>query len=240
MNILLLGSQHGNEHLGDALYSHIATKRRELLPHVVYIIGNPMAHAKNVRYLESDLNRSYGKQQKTYEEKRATELLQIIKSAKFDLVLDLHTTRCIQPPSIIVGGDSAKTKRFITATSIRHIVHMKHSIVKTSLIGVCSHAVSIEINYKAVSQRLLSLLCDDIERCILNISSLSAHTEYEIYDMLVKDELTDAEVGALINFKKALRGFYPILVGENSYKAQTSYLGFKARIIETKSYKGTV
>ena len=57
--ILLLGSQHGNELLGEKLYQYMQTYRQELLPYVVFKIGNPEAHQKGVRYVESDMNRAY-------------------------------------------------------------------------------------------------------------------------------------------------------------------------------------
>jgi hypothetical protein len=238
--VLLLGSQHGNEKLGDALYAHLSTKRRELLPHITYIIGNPRAYAENIRYIESDLNRSYNGKRNTYEERRALKLLNFIGDGMFELVIDLHTTKCLQPTFMMVASDSEEIERFKHATSIKRVVYMKHHIKKTSLIGVCPNAISIEVNEHSLDIKLLGALCDDIERYIIGVSSLVTPQMYEIYDLLGKEELPQSDIKVLQNFKKTTYGFYPILVGDNSYKKQTDYLGFKARIIETKSLKGTV
>ena len=69
MNILLLGSPHGNEILGDVLYAYIQKHRRDLLPRVTFLIGNIKAKKAGVRYIESDLNRSYNNRRSTYEER---------------------------------------------------------------------------------------------------------------------------------------------------------------------------
>lgn len=240
MRILLLGSQHGNERLGDALYAHLTQYRPELLPHITFMIGNPKAYAKNVRYIESDLNRSYRGQGSTYEENRALDILRTIKEEGFDLVLDLHTTQCIQPICIIVGQSSTEITHFKKATEIQRIVYMKHELVQTSLIGVCDISVSIEANVSQIDTRMLNELCDDIERYISRASSGVNHLEYEIFDLLRKNDMPEIDSVKLQNFEKTSQNFYPILTGKNSYRSQTNYLGFKARIIEMKTTEGTL
>lgn len=228
MNILLLGSQHGNELLGETLYAYIKTKRPELLPNISYKIGNIRAKKENVRYIGSDMNRSYTGKRTTYEERRAERVLKYIRQQEFDLVLDLHTTTCDQPPCLIISSISPTTVHFLRACSITDIVHMDHPIVETSLIGVCPQAVSIEVNKDALDDTLMNQLCDDLGRYNNNVSEFADKTIYQIDSLLAKTELPEDEAALLQNFKKSRYGFYPILVGENSYKKQTAYLGFKA------------
>lgn len=226
--ILILGSQHGNELLGEALYGHIKQQRPELLPYVRYIAGNIRAKKQNVRYIESDLNRSYNGHKTTYEERRASRIKAYIKKHSFDLVLDMHTTTCQQPPCLIVAATSGAIAPFLRACSIEKIVHMNHAIVATSLIGVCPQAVSIEVNKDSLSKALLSRLCDDLQRYLNKSEDYAAKTIYEISELLKKTELSEQQASGLRNFHKSAYGFYPVLVGENSYKKQTAYLGFKA------------
>jgi succinylglutamate desuccinylase len=229
--ILLLGSQHGNEILGDALYAYIKSHRKNLLPNVTYKTGNLRAKKAGVRYVESDLNRSYNGGRSTYEERRAARILQYIHDNGFDLVLDLHTTTCEQPPCFIIPDVTDTLLPLLRASSITHIVLMKHGIVRTSLIGVCPQAVSIEINKHQLGDAQMAALCDDLERYLKK----KAHgAEKELYDIsapLKKTEISELDAAALKNFTLSKFGFYPVLVGENSYKAQTDYLGFKSEVM---------
>ncbi|HSW78189.1 MAG TPA: succinylglutamate desuccinylase/aspartoacylase family protein [Candidatus Chromulinivoraceae bacterium] len=226
--ILLLGSQHGNELLGEQLYAYIASNRLDLLPFITFKRGNLRAYRQKVRYIESDLNRSYTGGDTTYEERRANTILKYIKKQDFDLVLDLHTTTCSQPPCLIVAGITDDNRQFIRASSIEKIVHMNHEIVETSLIGVYSKSASIEVNVIQLTTKLMEQLTSDIDRYLHNAASKKTKTVYEVGDLLGKDEITQEQAEELRNFEMSPLGFYPILVGENSYKKYTKYLGFKA------------
>src|SRR5438876_699979 len=88
---ILLINLHGAEHLAARVFHFIQTQRADLLSHVDYICGNPRAAAATPqeRYIESDLNRSFSPagKPKTYEEKRAAELIPRLRS--YDYILDL-------------------------------------------------------------------------------------------------------------------------------------------------------
>jgi hypothetical protein len=224
-DILLLGSPHGDELLGDLLYRFIVNDHPTLLPHVDFMIGNPKAKAKKVRFIESDLNRSFNGNNNTYEERRAAAILRKIRANNYDLVLDLHTTTCRQPPCLIAVSTS---QPFIASSSITTVVHMNHEIAKTSLIGVCEAAISIEVNKDRIDEGILRRLCDDMERFLAGKHARGNKNVYEVTGLLRKSELTEAETLQLENFKRSSHGFYPVLVGENSYKKHTEYLGFKA------------
>lgn len=232
--VLLLGSQHGNELLGEHLYFYIVKNRPTLKYYVEFVVANPAARQKKVRYIESDLNRSYNGKNSTYEERRANEIRSFIARGKFTLILDLHTTTCIQPPCLIT---SSVEHPFINASSVNHIVHMSHDIVRTSLIGVCEQAISIEINKnEAKIKATLSELCDDIERYLGDDIVTAQKSTYIVRELLKKSEMPPNELSKLRNFHKSKFGFYPILLGENSYKKQTNYLGFKAYKVEVLGY----
>jgi aspartoacylase len=226
--ILLLGSQHGNELLGEALFSYITDKRPELLSSVSYLVGNLKAKKENVRYIDSDMNRSYNGKRSGYEERRAERIRRYIKKESFDLVLDLHTTTCEQPPCLIVASINEQITPFLRASSMMKVVHMDHPIVETSLIGVCSQALSIEVNKDTLDDELMERLCDDLTHYIDGTALSADKTIYQIDSLLAKTELSEEKSKTLRNFQKSEYGFYPVLVGENSYKKQTTYLGFKA------------
>ena len=227
MKILLLGSQHGNELLGDRLYEYIQTYHDDLLDNLQFIIGNPKAHANNVRYVESDMNRSYNNKS-TYESKRARRIMSFIKKHNFDLVLDLHTTVCVQPPCFIIESVNTTNRDFIAASSINRIVTMRHDIVRTSLIGTTKQAISIEVSNNDIDNALLESLCKDLTRYIKKQPYKIDRYEYVVEALIEKATVSDQEASSFRNFEMSPGNFIPILVGENSYKKNTPYLGFKA------------
>jgi hypothetical protein len=228
MKILLLGSQHGNELLGEKLHAHILQHHTDLAKHVSYMIGNPQARRRGVRYIESDLNRSYSGKKDTYEQRRALKSLRCIKQENYDLVLDLHTTTCVQPPCLITSSLHPERRRFMRGSSCKKIVHMRHSIADTSLIGVCPQAISIEVNQDETSPTLFESLCDDLRRFINGTTHNDTKQIYEVTELLAKNEVDEQVAARLENFALSPHGFYPVLVGENSYKKHAPYLGFKA------------
>jgi hypothetical protein len=87
--ILILGGMHGNERLGVRL---VRSLQQNPLTGVDVMIANPRAVVAGARFIESDLNRSFGEQKnETYEVRRAREIQQ--KAADYDIVLDFHNTQ---------------------------------------------------------------------------------------------------------------------------------------------------
>jgi succinylglutamate desuccinylase len=212
--------------LGDALYDYIQANHTELLPYVTFRIGNPRAHDAGVRYIESDMNRSYNITNDTYEARQARELNNYIQKESFDLVLDLHTTVCIQPPCIIIRDITIHNLDFLRATSIDKIVLLQDPMVETTLAGVCAQAVAIEIANGDITPKLLEDLCLDLKKYIEGDMKPVEKTVYTVESLLLKAEVSPDE--NLTNFKATKFGYIPILTGENSYKKNTHYLGFKA------------
>ena len=227
--ILFIGSQHGNELLGDVLHGYIKKHRKELLPFITFKIGNLRAKKAGVRFMESDLNRSYTGSRRTYEERRAAGLLSYINNGSFDLVLDLHTTTNTHiKPCLIIPSVNESILPFLTSSSIERFVLMRHPMVAASLIGTCPSAVSIEVSHAGLSSGLMGRLSDDIARYLSNIPVPAERIIYEVDELLAKGELSAAEIKKMRNFEKNEHGFTPVLVGDNAYKKHTHYLGFKA------------
>lgn len=229
MNILLLGSQHGNELLGERLYHHIKKYHPDITQHITFRLGNPRARKMKVRYTESDMNRSYNPSLATYEARRAKIIEDDIAKKGYDLVLDLHTTTCVQAPCVIVAGIHPVVRSYLRTASIRKIVHLQHPIVATSLIGRIPHALSIEISNGDLNRDLFDALAQDLRRFIEQSPSTATESSlYVVNELIQKSEVTSEAVAAFRNFELSAAGFIPILTGENSYKKNTHYLGFKA------------
>ena len=103
MKILVVGGIHGNEPLGTKLVSRFKADPQK---NVGAILANERAVAKNKRFINTDLNRSFPGNIKSlnYEEKRAAELIDICR--KYDLVLDFHNTHCPDNDCTFVGENA--------------------------------------------------------------------------------------------------------------------------------------
>lgn len=231
--VLIVASQHGNELLGEQVYAHMTAYYPELLSMVDYVLANPRARAANVRYVESDMNRSYAPGAVGYEAERATALRQQILDGRYDMVLDMHTTTVNQPPCIITPGVDGEYTALIRALPMRRVVVMRHEFVERSLIGSVPRAISIEISNAQVEKAL-----DDICQAIATFGRGDAAPRrrrvYKVDALLKKVDVSEAAAEQLVNFRRMPEGYYPVLAGENSYKQQTDYLGFRADTLELR------
>ncbi|MFZ2513577.1 MAG: hypothetical protein WAW63_03935 [Candidatus Saccharimonadales bacterium] len=122
--------------------------------------------------------------------------------------------------------------KFVTATSFEKVVVMPQPIAQGSLIGAMAQAVSIEVSNHDLNEELLGELHADIARYSCGSSLSHARTLYYVTGKLYKDEVSDEQQVRMQNFVPLPDGTIPVLVGENSYKQQTDYLGFKAILAE--------
>jgi hypothetical protein len=137
--ILILGGMHGNELLGVRL---VRSLQRTPIAGVDVMIANPRAVAANVRFTESDLNRSFGKQKgETYEVRRAKKIQQ--KAAQYDIVLDFHNTQTPGNNCSFVGDacnpllyDVAKTLGFTACIEATYDCVNKY----------CPNTISMEVS----------------------------------------------------------------------------------------------
>ena len=121
--ILAIISTHGNELLGSNLLAYMLAKRSKLLENMEFIMANPRAYAKNVRYIESDLNRSYGLGLDTYEGQRTKVIEERIRLLKPELVLDFHTTTAEQPNILITADrNNEVVQRFINSSAVKDVL----------------------------------------------------------------------------------------------------------------------
>lgn len=226
MKILLIAATHGNEPLGPQLISYIINKRPELLEYIDFMIGNPRALAHKTRYIESDLNRSYSLGDGTYEERRANEIAHHIRNTKPDLVLDMHTTTCTEPPIMIVKDTvDPMVRRFLRNCHIEKVLQVT---TEHDGAGITPSFIAYEVMSRAVKYPLLDSICDDIQHFIDDSISTVSKKLYKMSGKIYKSEVTKNQVGSFVNFEIHPLGFVPIMVGERAYRQQTDYIGFKA------------
>ncbi len=227
--ILILAQQHGNEPLGRLIYTELK-KRGEQSPQIEYMVANPKAVRQKVRYTESDLNRSFNcRPRDTYEKRRAHTILQKIKMRNYALVLDFHTTNCEVGSMALVHGLNHEAMNFIGYTTITKVVDMQNDIASHSLIGSYPNSISIEVENKTISDSIIKGLADAVINFLHNKPRKSKQVKlYTVTELITKKSISIVDQKRLQNFVKFNDQYYPILVGNNSYKKQTHYLGFAA------------
>lgn len=226
MRILIIAATHGNELLGIKLYQRLLQKRSGILEHIDFLIGNPRAFSARVRYIERDLNRSYQSAGDTYEERRAEYIKHHIASTKPDIVLDMHTTSCVQPDCLIVGDVSGTMRRrFLRACHIETVLQV-HSLEDIASVG--DNVIGYEVPNAHITPALLDTIIEDLQRFVDGRDGTPTKYLFKMIDKIYKKDVDIESARSFVNFRMHRLGYVPIMTGENSYKKQTDYLGFKA------------
>ena len=116
MNIALVGGTHGNEPVGLEVMRLFKDSKKQYRNSFTCFWGNPKAFELKKRYVDTDLNRAFGKNQIRvgHEKKRAEELESQIKG-NFDLCIDLHTTTSNMGLTAILNNTHKLTRKIGTA-----------------------------------------------------------------------------------------------------------------------------
>lgn len=233
--ILLVGSQHGDELLGAQLYAYITANKPELLPNIQYFCANPLAFARNKRFIDSDMNRSYGDTSIGYEADQAEQLASLIKSSDFTYVIDCHTTTTKVGVCFITSRRNQIIDAIINAGSdIGNIIVMRQDIAALSLLSVSPNILALEVNIAiSTSETTLQSLLSMVENLIQGSHLPATYRNlYHISGFIKPNDLPQDERNNLQNFKEH-KGKYPILYGGDT--AHRTYRGFWASY-KTKEY----
>jgi predicted deacylase len=120
--IVILAGVHGNELPGIiALKEFIASSPKLLKGKVTCIFANPHAIEKNIRFVETNLNRCFSKRNSdnTYEDNLARELMFYLDNA--DICLDLHASYTQNTEPMIICQPNAYP--YIQSLLPRHVCH---------------------------------------------------------------------------------------------------------------------
>lgn len=138
-SILVLGGMHGNEQLGIQL---VALLKQSPLTGVDALIANPKAVIQSKRFIQTDLNRSFGVSgQSTYETNRADVLTKI--ASGYDVVLDFHNTQTPANNCAFVGVNCDPMLYTISgALGLVKCIEATYDCINK----VCPNVISIEIS----------------------------------------------------------------------------------------------
>ena len=226
--ILAIISTHGNELLGPNVLAYMLAKRSKLLENMEFIIANPRAYVKNVRYTESDLNRSYGLGLDTYEGRRAKIIEERIRLLKPELVLDFHTTTAEQPNILITADkDNEVAQRFINSSAVKNILVVEPLNDVTTVVP---NFAAYEVPNSHLNDDLYEQICTDIARYLDEEAVNQARTFYKMTGKILPEE--EKNTVGLKNFvyNDTLQTI-PAFLGEEAYKHDGTYAGFRLKVL---------
>lgn len=178
------------------------------------------------RYIDEDLNRSYGSQGDSHEATRTAEIRRYVEFMKPDLIIDMHTTTCDQPNCLITNNLDGDTKqRFLRACHIDNVLQIQ-PLGDVTTLG--DNVIAYEVPNRSITPSLLDAIIGDLERFISDDHSYANKKLFVMSDKIYKKDVTPEVAATFVNFQPNLIGFVPIMTGNNSYKRQTDYLGFKS------------
>lgn len=220
---VLVICQHGNERAPKEVLDKYFHGQFEV------VLANKKAYEKNIRFIKTDLNRSFpGNKNGSLEEKIASNLLRTLK--KYQQVVDLHTATCDTPIFIILTKTTKKHLELARSTGIEKIVYMQESIASgKALIDHVPVGISIE-----AGDEKLQVTKKRIKKVLNNLmsgkDSKSKLQYYSVFGIIKKETGHEQLVSSIKHFKKVKKGdtltnirksefdFYPVLPRETNYK----------------------
>jgi len=194
--IVFVAGIHGNEQVPVDALSRLG---------VPFIVGNPEALSKHVRYIDEDLNRVFGISGNTYERKRAEEILE---SIPIDAnVVDFHTASAVSKPFAIITNSYMMT--FASIIGIRNVILFTESsqFISNSLIHK-RMGIVIECGCHTEKNGVSKV----IQKVLRNCKMGKKHV-IKVYEVVCKN--TNQSVSE--DFRKTNDGLYPILSGARNH-----------------------
>lgn len=181
-----------------------------------HVVGNPLALLLRRRFVNRDLNASFGSRGLTYEELRAPMVLNQLN--KEDLVVDFHTFSCESPPFAIIVDPSMLP--LAASLGVDRVVYMKFSTKGGHALLNHRNGVSVEVgNHQDPKSSDLT------KEIVTRLKTKGVYPEpIDLYEVFGKIETP----GNYTNFVEHPDGFFPVLSGEKAYIKQGFY-GLKAR-----------
>lgn len=214
--ILLIVATHGDEKIGIEVIENL--NRKKLGKYFDFLIANPKALKKDVRYIDIDLNRSYpGKDDSLlYEEKLATRNLKLAKKYKY--VIDLHEASQGRDDFIIVPRPKLSDFQF---GFIDLDIILLWPDPKGPLGNILSNVIELEFGAKERKRKDMIIKATNIiELFIMRIYERAIKENklkeiYLVYGKLTQKDFIDKT--CLIDFRETeIKGekFFPLLTNQ--------------------------
>lgn len=221
MKTYLLVAMHGDEQFG----LKVAGKVQQNNQNVCVRVGHPEAVAKHVRFIESDLNRSFKPALTTLESQLAKSIKREAAQYKPDYIIDVHCSYSNVGKVGIVAQLTPTTLYLAEALGMEAVVIMPNTA--HSFIGCFADiAISIEYGKNFRSDKL----AQDIANKIKNLKTKHERSDAKIpiYKVFGKIDKNFEDLATIRNlhYNAKLKG-YPFLAGLNTYEHMGGFLAKK-------------
>jgi len=216
--ILLIVATHGDEKIGLEVIERLKNKKFD--KYFDFLIGNPKALAKNLRFVEADLNRSYPgiKDSPCYEKRIAFENLLLAK--KYQYVIDIHEASHGINNFIIIPKKRLPKSFRVSLINVGTVLLWPDP--KGPLSQVIENAVELEFGMRNKERaKIIKAAENSIVWFIKNIYQRDKKKKirqklYYVYGKLMKKEVSEG-TDKLKDFRRVKMNkeiFYPLLVGQ--------------------------
>lgn len=220
MKLCVVSCLHGTEPYGLEVIKGLPAS-------VPFVIGNPAALKRNVRFIETDLNRCFpGNPRGTYEERRAVELLEILKP--FSHVIDVHSSSNVCPLFGIITQPNSEKITFAQKLGLKKLVIMPPFFASgKALIDYVPCGISLEIGPHHRKENV-----EEVLACIhqlLEGKELSVPEIFEVVGALKRE----AQEVLIENFQEVRKGE---LIARGEGKEQHAERDFIAVLVNEEAY----
>lgn len=240
--ISVVGSLHGDEPAGAKAIERILSRDIAFLKPVQFIVANEAALEEDVRYLDTDLNRSFpgSRDSDSREERIAAELLETVEGT---VVLDIHTTQSHPEPFATIKRIDQDVIDLVRGAGVERAVHFPQD--NGTMTEYIDRALVVEAGRQGTEEAV-----DNAVRVITNFlayvgaiegeCTLSKPEIFQYYETVDGDwefraeNFERVEEGELYAVRdgeelRAEEAFYPVLMSTNGYEGK---LGYKARKVD--------
>jgi succinylglutamate desuccinylase len=226
LKIYVIACQHGDEVFGLKVLNHLKCYTNK---NIVTAIGNPKAVAKKVRFIESDLNRSFGAVTKmTLESQMADQIVLDIDKHNPDFIIDLHTSVVEVNEVAILAESNPKVISLSKALGVDYAAVMPESINQNTLIGQFrDKALSLEFGVGLRSDELAANVAERINKLSSGklVHQKKTIKVLKINRLIEKREAVEVELANYVYNEKL--GGYPFLTGKDNYAEHAGFLALE-------------
>lgn len=173
---VVVGMVHGNEIIGKYVHDRIEEicGKNNFKWEIISLLGNPEAYRQGKRFIDQDLNRSFGEYDITNTEiQRATEIKDYFKKKRIDYVFDIHSTPTESDPMIICT-DNDKSLELVNYFPIKRVILGLIEVIEgTSLTRYFSEKGAVDFAFECWSHSNPNqTVADQIIETIFKIQNL--------------------------------------------------------------------
>lgn len=175
--VAITAATHGNEDIGVDIISHLKDSLDLQQGTARFIVANPPALARGVRFIKQDLNRAYpGTHGASDEAGIAPQVLGLVEDA--DYVIDLHSTSSQTESFAIVTKKDEEQLRLAEMTGVKNIVFIPRKEEGYAMVDYVRCGIGIELGLHKSTYAYESGI-KAVKNVLSRLGMLPKHSEVE-------------------------------------------------------------